>query len=94
MKTQFGEMITGDFSENTITFEISKESEMVLQAGKYAIVPINEYEKLVSDVDASQEKVLPIQDFSNLDCPDCCGSGWETQFIKPCVKCNGTGKSN
>lgn len=92
MKTQFGEMITGDFSENTITFEISKESEMVLQAGKYAIVPISEYEKLVN-VDAKQEKALPVKNNSKSDCPDCWGSGWETQFVKSCVKCNGTGKA-
>lgn len=26
------------------------------------------------------------------DCPDCWGSGWATQFITPCVRCNGTGK--
>lgn len=25
------------------------------------------------------------------ECPDCWGSGWETQFVKPCGKCNGTG---
>ena len=25
-------------------------------------------------------------------CGDCWGSGWETQFITPCKKCNGTGE--
>ena len=25
-------------------------------------------------------------------CGDCWGSGWETQFVQPCRKCNGTGK--
>jgi hypothetical protein len=25
-------------------------------------------------------------------CGDCWGSGWETQLIQPCRKCNGTGK--
>ena len=45
MKTQFGEVVTGDFEDNTITFEI--EGAMTVQAGKYAIVPIEEYEKLI-----------------------------------------------
>lgn len=25
-------------------------------------------------------------------CPDCWGSGWEIQFIKPCRRCNGSGQ--
>ena len=25
-------------------------------------------------------------------CPHCWGSGWETQFIKPCTYCKGTGE--
>lgn len=44
MKTQIGKLITGDFEENTMTFEI--EGEMILQAGQYAIVPIDKYIKL------------------------------------------------
>lgn len=43
MKTQFGEMLTGDFQEKTMTFII--EGEMELQAGRYAIVPIEKYNK-------------------------------------------------
>jgi len=66
-KIQFGKMVAGDFSENTITFEISKDSEMVLQAGKYAIVPIDEFNKLselAKKVNASESK-FAISDVSN-----------------------------
>lgn len=45
MKTQFGKVITGDFSENTITIEI--EGEMVVKAGDYALVPMSTYKSLV-----------------------------------------------
>ncbi len=27
-------------------------------------------------------------------CGSCWGCGWETQFVKPCQRCNGTGKIN
>jgi hypothetical protein len=47
MKTQIGTAITGDFEDNTMTFEI--EGAMVLAAGKYAIVPIEDYDKLVKN---------------------------------------------
>ena len=47
MKTQIGIAQGGDFSDNTMTFEI--EGEMILCAGKYAIVPIEEYDKLVKN---------------------------------------------
>jgi len=49
MKTQIGTMITGDFGENTMTFEI--EGDMILKAGKYAIMTIEEYEKLINQTD-------------------------------------------
>ena len=45
MKTQFGTLITGDLAENTLTLEIT--GDMVLQSGKYAIVPRDVYEKLL-----------------------------------------------
>lgn len=35
-----GELITGDFEENTMTFKV--EGEMTLQAGKYSIASIEE----------------------------------------------------
>ncbi|MEM7487261.1 MAG: hypothetical protein AAF348_18790 [Bacteroidota bacterium] len=35
-----GELVTGDFGDNTMTFEI--EGEMKLQAGKYSIYQIQE----------------------------------------------------
>ena len=40
-----GELITGDLEESTMLFKI--EGEMVLRSGKYAIVPIKEYEELI-----------------------------------------------
>lgn len=33
-----GKLVTGDFSDNTMTFEI--EGQMTLQAGRYKIIPI------------------------------------------------------
>ena len=62
MKTQIAELITGDFGDSTLTFEVENKKEMVIQAGRYAVVPIDEYKKIVNDADASQEKALPIQD--------------------------------
>ena len=47
MKTQIGIAQGGDFSDNTMTFEI--EGEMILCAGKYEIVPIKDYDKLVKN---------------------------------------------
>ena len=49
MKTQFGELVTGDFEENTLTIEI--DGEMVIQAGRYALVPIDDYNQLVKNCD-------------------------------------------
>lgn len=48
METQIGTMITGDFEENTMIFKI--DGKMTLTAGKYAIVPIEEYNKLVKNI--------------------------------------------
>ena len=49
MKIQIGTMVTGDFGDNTMTFEI--EGKMILAAGKYAIMPIKEYESEFNNVD-------------------------------------------
>lgn len=45
MKTQFGNLVTGDSQNSTLTFEI--EGDMVMQAGKYAIVPVVDNEKII-----------------------------------------------
>ena len=37
-------MITGDFQESTLTFEIN--SNFKVKAGKYALVELDDYEKL------------------------------------------------
>ena len=42
------ELVTGDFSENTMTFEI--KGEMVLKAGEYIILTKEEYEKIKEEV--------------------------------------------
>ena len=44
MKTQFGIAESGDLVENTITIRV--ESEIELRAGRYAIVPMEEYKKM------------------------------------------------
>jgi hypothetical protein len=41
-----GELITGDLEESTMLFKI--EGEMILKAGRYAIVPIEEYNNLIN----------------------------------------------
>lgn len=55
METQIGTMITGDFEENTMIFEI--DGKMTLAAGKYAIVPIKEHEAKVKNLDLSDVSV-------------------------------------
>ena len=47
MNVHIGQLITGDLEENTMLFEI--EGEMILKSGKYAIVPIKEYEELIKE---------------------------------------------
>jgi len=56
MKTQVANLIAGDFIENTLTLEVENKKEMLIQFGKYAIVPINEYNKLVSEANTSREE--------------------------------------
>ena len=56
METQIGKMITGDFSDNTMTFEI--KGKMILCAGTYAIVPIDEYNKLINN---SKNYISPLR---------------------------------
>jgi hypothetical protein len=45
VKTQFGQLMTGDFEEKTMTFEI--EGNMVLQFGNYAIIPQPSFDELL-----------------------------------------------
>ena len=44
MKIIKAELITGDFENNTMTFEI--EGEMILVAGKYIIIKEADYHKM------------------------------------------------
>ena len=48
MNVHIGQLITGDLEENTMLFEI--EGEMILKSGKYAIIPIKEYEELTNKI--------------------------------------------
>jgi hypothetical protein len=65
MKTQFGKLAGGDFEENTMTIKI--HNDMILRAGNYAIVPIDEYNKLVSQ-DKQHEPPIDLLQFDiNVD---------------------------
>ena len=44
-ETYIGELISADFEEKTMEFEI--QSDFIVQKGKCAIVPIEEYNKLI-----------------------------------------------
>lgn len=46
INVHIGELITGDLEAKTMLFEI--EGEIILRAGKYAIVPIEEYNNLIN----------------------------------------------
>lgn len=58
-KTQFGEVVTGDFEERTITIEIEQDCIMELTAGRVVIVPEERYKQLVNGLSTSDE-ALPI----------------------------------
>lgn len=36
--------------------------------------------------------IVMMMDTKEKECGFCWGSGWETQFVKPCPECSGTGK--
>ena len=46
---QFGESLTADLEENTWTFEMNEN--MKVSAGGYAIMPKEQFEKLISAID-------------------------------------------
>ena len=60
MKTQFGTLAGGDFEENTMTIEI--HGDMMLRAGNYAIVPIDEYNQLANQ-DKQRELLIGLLQF-------------------------------
>jgi hypothetical protein len=45
-KTQFGQSLTGDFEENTWTFEMLED--FTVSAGDFAIVPKTDFEVLIT----------------------------------------------
>lgn len=46
LKTQIGESLTGDFEENTWTFEMPKDFKVT--AGMFAIIPEDKFERLLT----------------------------------------------
>ncbi len=64
IKTQIAKMIEVDFEKNTLLMEVENKKYMFGQAGKYAIVPIEEYNKLVNGLDTSDD-ALHIEHVSN-----------------------------
>ena len=75
-----GEMITGDFEENTITFEI--DGKMTLQAGNYVILKQDEYDALVKNN-------VDLANVSNCDACDGTGlvEGEHFDDLQPCRNC-------
>ena len=67
MPTQFGHVVTGDFEDNTITLKI--EGDMIIAAGKYAVVPIEEYEKMV-EASKDQSELLKAREIVGKMCDD------------------------
>lgn len=45
MDYNIGELIEGNFEENTITIKVS--GDMVVRSGSYAVVPFEDFQKLV-----------------------------------------------
>lgn len=58
-----GRLITGDFEDNTMTFEI--EGEMILQSGRYKIVQIEVGNQVKNNVDLAN-----VSKCCNVDCND------------------------
>jgi len=76
-----GYLITADFEEKTMTFEI--ENDMVVQAGNYTIVRTEDYEKLVNGAKQSE---------SNCNIPLVSGSALLNEIIdarEEIIKTNG-----
>jgi hypothetical protein len=48
METQFGDLMTGEIESKTMAFLMKSDTEMM--SGKYALVPIKEYDKLIKIV--------------------------------------------
>jgi hypothetical protein len=61
-----GRLITGDFEENTMTFEI--EGEITLQAGRYKIVQIAVGNQVKNNVGLAD--VVSMSKCCNVDCEE------------------------
>lgn len=71
METYFGNLISADFEESTMEFEI--ETEFTIKKGRYAIVPMVEYEKLVNGAELKNDKALHKHFVSNNEVAVNCG---------------------
>ena len=63
MKTHIAELFSADLKESQMTFDI--QEPMIVKSGIYAIVPIEDYEKLVNGETKETEKALDINDVSS-----------------------------
>ena len=63
MKTLFGIAKGCDLEGNTITIKV--EGEIYLQAGKYALMPIDEYMNLLHGVNTRERPTLPVKNVSH-----------------------------
>lgn len=62
-KVQFGESIGGNLKESTWEFEITSE-DFNLSAGKFAIVPEKEYDKILEQRDRLLEAAVKLKEIS------------------------------
>ena len=49
LKTQFADSVTSDFEDKTWTFEMN-DSDFVVTAGNFAIIPEQQYQKLLTAI--------------------------------------------
>tara|TARA_R100001244_G_C5139686_1_gene127600 strand:+ start:26 stop:325 length:300 start_codon:yes stop_codon:yes gene_type:complete len=59
MKTQIGQLVGANLHEGTLEIEVGED--IIAKAGKYAVVPIEEYERLVKfSLDAVSESAFMV----------------------------------
>ena len=62
LNTQFGESVTGDFEENTWTFEMTSKDYKVA-GGTFAIVPKDKYDRLLVAMRGISQSVMAHPDY-------------------------------
>jgi hypothetical protein len=86
METYNAKLISADFEESTMEFEI--QHEFTVQAGDYVILHKADYEKLVSGVESENGK-LPIPHVMKSVCK-CTNSSWNRDA--GCMVCDDCGE--